>query len=431
MVGLQTGHRRAFTAVFLTVLIDTIGFGIIIPVMPALIREVTNLPLADAAPYSGYLLLSFALVQFISTPILGGLSDRFGRRPVILLSLFGYAIDFAIMGLATAYAVLFIGRLASGLFAATLSTANAIIADSFPPDQRAERFGILGAAFGIGFIIGPAIGGLVADAFGTRAPFFAASAMALLNFGFAYFVLPETHPREKRRAFKWRRANPVGNLLHFWKHPAILSVMLGIFLFHVAQMAFISVWAWFATAKFSWQESEIGYSLMAVGLSAAFVQGVLLRSIIARLGEWYSIIVGGVVSITAYLLYAVVPVGWMIYPVVLFGAFGAIAHPAVQSVLTRSTPADAQGELQGAIACVLSLGTIIGPIIMTQTFSLFSGETAAIQFPGAPFLISALLVTLSGIPILFALRRLPAEGPRIASMTVHAQATKNFKHERC
>ncbi len=402
----RTPGKHAFAAIFITVLIDIIGFGIIIPVIPDMIREVTDLTLAEAAPYGGYLMTIFALIQFISSPILGGLSDRFGRRPVILLSLLGYAVDFLIMGFAKSFAILFIGRIFSGLFAATYSTANAYIADITPAENRAVRFGMLGAAFGIGFVIGPGIGGLLGEHFGPRAPFFAAASLAFLNFLYCFFVLPETLPRNKRREFSLARANPLGNLLYLRQYPVMLPVMLALFLFQLAHFALQGTWAWYGKEKFLWSPAEIGYSLMAVGVSAAIVQGGLIRIILPKLGERRAVIFGGIVTAIAYLAYAFAPVGWMVYPIIAFGALGGLMQPAIQGIMSRTIPENAQGELQGAIASVLSIAMIFGPLIMTRTFSMFTVETAPVYFPGASFLLASVLVTIAAVPMALAFSRI-------------------------
>ncbi len=400
------GGKLAFTAIFFTVLIDIIGFGIIIPVMPAMIADVTGLSHAEAAPYGGILLTVFALIQFVSSPIIGGLSDRFGRRPIILLSLLGYAIDFLIMGLAKIYLVLFIGRVFSGAFAATYATANAYIADSTPPDKRPMRFGMLGAAFGIGFIIGPGIGGIIGDQFGPRAPFFAASALAFINFVYSFFVLPETLAPEKRRKFDIKRANPVGNLLQLRKYPVMLPILIASLLMQLAHFALQSTWSWYGIEKFSWTPAQIGYSLMAVGISAAIVEGGLIRLILPRIGERRAVVMGVSITAVTYLAYAFVSMEWMIYFIIAFGALAGILRPALQGIMTRTIPDDAQGELQGAIASMMSLAMIFGPLIMTSVFSAFTVESAPVYFPGAAFLLGFLLVLISAIPMAMAFKRI-------------------------
>ncbi|MEL6791220.1 MAG: TCR/Tet family MFS transporter [Pseudomonadota bacterium] len=405
--------RLAFAAIFMVVLVDLIGFGIIIPVMPDLLTEVTGLTRSQAAPYGGYILFVFAAIQFFATPILGGLADRYGRRPVVLLSLLGYAVDFVIMGLTKSLAILFVGRAFSGVFAATYATANAIVADITSPQHRAQRFGILGAGFGLGFMIGPAVGGLLGDAYGPRAPFFAASALAATNFVFCYFFFPETLRPENKRAFSLRRANPLGNLVQLGKYPVMVPILITIFLFQVSQFSLQTTWSWITGTKFGWTAKDIGYSLMAVGLSAAIVQGFLLRFILPVTGEKLSILLGGVASFVALMFYAFLPQGWMVYPVIAIGAFGALAQASVQSLMSRTIPANAQGELQGAVAVMLSLAAIFGPVIMTQTYSVFTGESAPIYFPGAPFLVGAAMILLAAIPTIIAFGRVSGPDPML------------------
>lgn len=410
--------KHAFAAVFVTVLIDIIGFGIIIPVGPDLIIEISGETTSKAVLYSGALMVVFALVQFVSTPILGGLSDRFGRRPVILFSLLGYAVDFAIMGFAKTMPLLFLGRFFSGIFAATYATANAYIADITPQEQRAVRFGMLGAAFGIGFIIGPVIGGFLGERFGTRAPFFAASLLAFINFVYCYFALPETLKRENRRPFDIKRANPLGSLIQLGKYPVILPVLVAMFLFQLAHFALQATWAWYGKIKFEWGPDEIGLSLAAVGLSAAIVQGGLIRILMPILGEKRAVLLGGGSMIIAFIGYAFASEAWMVYPLIAIGAIGGLLTPSVQGIMTRTIPENAQGELQGAIASIMSLTMIIGPFVMSGTFSYFTSDAAPIFFPGASFLLAGILVTLAGIPMLLAFSRIarPREDSQSSSV---------------
>jgi len=421
MTKSATPGKNAFIAVFITVLIDILGFAMVIPVVPDMLQEVTNLAESQAIRWSGYLLFIFAIMQFISSPILGAISDRYGRRPVILASLLGYAIDFLIIGFAKSIVVLFIGRLFSGTFAATYATANAYIADITPSAKRAARFGMLGAAFGIGFVIGPGIGGLIGKYFGPRAPFFAASALAFMNFVYCYFVLPETLSKDKRRAFDWRRANPLGNLIQLKQYPVMMPVLSAMFLFQLAHFALQSTWSWYGKVKFNWQADEIGYSLMMVGLSAAIVQGVLIRLILPRIGERRAVIYGGAITMFAYLAYAFASSGWMIYPIIAFGSLGAIMQPAIQGIMSRTISEDAQGELQGAIASMMSIAMIIGPIFMTQIFSTFTSENAPIYFPGASFLSAAILVLLAAIPMLIAFQRITQPKDTVTGNTSNEQ----------
>jgi len=345
-------------------------------------------------------------MQFIMMPVMGSLSDRFGRRPIILGSLAAYSFDFLLMAIAPSLAILFIARILAGSFAATFSTANAYIADISPPEKRAANFGLMGAAFGLGFIIGPAAGGLIGDEFGHRAPFFAVAALGFINFTYGWFFLPETLAQEHRRKFDWRRANALGSFRHFSRYPVILPIALAMFLYQLAHWAFPSVWAYFAGVRFEWSAREIGFSLMAVGLASAIVQGGLTRIVIPRFGERKAAFFGAGVAIVTYFGYGLVTEGWMVYALIAAGAFAGFTQPALQGIMSRTVPADAQGQLQGAIGSINGVSMIIGPLMMTQIFAAFSETGAAIYFPGAPFIVASMLVALALIPLFSAIGRI-------------------------
>ncbi|HNS87477.1 MAG TPA: TCR/Tet family MFS transporter, partial [Parvularculaceae bacterium] len=324
---LRKPGRNALFFIFITVLINMIGFGIIMPVMPELVMEVTGQGRADAARWGGVLSMAYAVMQFIMMPVVGSLSDRFGRRPIILLSLCAYSIDFLLMALAPSLAFLFIARILAGAFAATFTTANAYIADISPPEKRAANFGLMGAAFGLGFIIGPALGGIIGDIYGHRAPFFAVAGLGFINLVYGYFFLPETLNPDHRRPFEWRRANALGSFRHFRQYPVILPIAFAMFLYQLAHWAFPSVWAYFAGLKFGWSPKEIGFSLMAVGLASAIVQGGLTRLVMPKFGERRAAFFGAGVAIIAYFAYGVVAEGWMIYPLIAFGSLAGFTAP--------------------------------------------------------------------------------------------------------
>jgi DHA1 family tetracycline resistance protein-like MFS transporter len=387
-------------------MINMIGFGIIMPVMPQLIMDVTGKELAEAARWGGILSFSFAVMQFAMLPVMGSLSDRYGRRPVILGSLAAYSIDFLLMALAPSLAFLFIARILAGAFAATFSTANAYIADISPPEKRAANFGLMGAAFGLGFIIGPALGGLLGDQFGHRAPFFAVAGLGLVNLIYGWFFLPETLAAENRRKFDWNRSNALGSFRHFRQYPVILPIAAAMFLYQLGHWAFPSVWAYFAGERFGWSARQIGFSLMAVGLASAVVQGGLTRIILPKFGERRAAFFGAGVAIIAYFGYGVVQQGWMVYPLIAFGALAGLTAPALQGIMSRTVPADAQGQLQGAIGSINGVSMIIGPVLMTQTFARFSEQGVAIYFPGAPFVLASLLTALALIPLFAAIGRI-------------------------
>lgn len=392
--------KRAFAFIFLTVFIDMIGLAIIIPVMPQLIMELTGEPLAQAARYGGMLLLIYAAMQFFMSPVIGNLSDRFGRRPVLLLSLLGYSIDYTIMGLAPALSWLFIGRMFSGAFAATYATANAYVADISTPENRAGNFGILGAAFGLGFIIGPVIGGFLGE-ISPRAPFFAAAALAFLNFLYGFFVLPETLPKEKRRKFQWRRANPLGSLLQMRVHPIVIGILGALFLVQLAHMSLPAVWSYFSIEKFGWSERDIGFSLAYVGLTSALVQAGLTRKVVPLIGEVRAASLGIFAMALTLLAYAFAQAGWQVYVALTIGAISGFIMPSFMAVMSKCLPENEQGELQGAIASVQAIVMIITPLGMTQIFAYFTEADTPLYFPGAPFFLGAILAALA-LPIFFA-----------------------------
>lgn len=398
---------RALMFVFITVLLSLIGLGIIMPVMPDLIEDLTGDATSHAAVLNGYLLGVYALMQFIMSPVLGALSDRFGRRPVILTSVFCYSVDFMLMAFAPTYAWLFVGRVLSGATAATYSTANAFIADITPPEKRAANFGLLGAAFGLGFIIGPALGGYVGDHFGPRAPFMVASALIFCNFLFGYFFFPETLPPEKRRAFTWWRANPVGGLIAVARHPLVAGIMVAYFMMQLAHTSLPAFWAFFATYKFGWDGSDIGLSLAYVGFTAALVQGGLTRVIVPKIGDIAAVLIGMAAMTTSFLGYAfATPTGAWLYLWISIGAFGGFMMPGMQSKMSDATPADAQGELQGALASLMSICMMTSPLIMTNVFGYFTSPENGHDFPGAPFLLAAILLGLAAIPFFLTTRKI-------------------------
>jgi len=400
MSARQSG-KHAITFIFITVLIDMIGFGLIIPVMPELINELTGLGADDAAVLGAWLMMTYALTQFIFAPIIGALSDRFGRKPVLLAALAGFTIDYAIMGFAPFFWMLVVGRLLAGIFGASYSTANAYIADITPPEKRAGRFGMIGAAFGLGFIIGPAVGGILGDLYGPRAPFFAAAVLAGLNLVYGLIVLPETLAPENRRKFDWKRANPFGALIQIRKYPAVFSLVFAVALMLLGHAVFPAIWSYYTAYRFGWDAGDIGFSLMVVGITAALVQGGLTRVLVPKLGEWRAITMSLLLGIIGYAAYGFITEGWMVYPVIIAGAIGGIGQPALQGVMSRIVPPNAQGELQGAMTSLQSLSMVIGPLVMSRIFAGFSGEGAPVEFPGAPFILAS---ALTGLALVIALR---------------------------
>jgi MFS transporter, DHA1 family, tetracycline resistance protein len=404
----RTAGRGAFVFVFIAVLIDAVGFGIILPVLPRLIMQLTGAPIDRAAQYGGALAFVYALMQFFCAPILGNLSDQFGRRPVLLFALLALGCDYLIMGCAPVIGWLFIGRMIAGVAGASFTPAYAYVADISEPARRAQNFGLLGAAFGSGFILGPAIGGLLGG-LGPRAPFFVAGALALANVSFGYFALPESLPRESRRPFHWARANPLGTLAQMRKLPAMGALLAALFLWQLGHQVFPSTWAFYGITQFHWSSREVGYSLAFVGLVMAIAQGLLTRTLIPRLGgERRAAAAGMAAALVAYLGYAFATQGWMVYVVSLSAFLFALTYPSMNALASQQTPANAQGELQGAVACLYSLSSIVGPPLMTQVFSYFTSPTAPVFFPGAAFLAAAALTIACALLFAKAARTAPA-----------------------
>jgi MFS transporter, DHA1 family, tetracycline resistance protein len=394
--------RPALGFIFITLLIDVTGWGIIIPVTPNLVREllgggVNSLStVSAAATYGGWLIASYAITQFFCAPIVGGLSDRYGRRPVLLGSLLGFGIDFLFQGFAPTIGWLFVGRIIAGVMGASFSTAGAYIADISTPEKKAQNFGMIGAAFGLGFIIGPVIGGLLGG-FGSRVPFFAAAGLAFMNFLYGYFILPESLKLENRRAFTWARANPVGTFKSLFRFKVVLGLFVSLALVYVSAHAVQSNWAYYTIEKFQWTPRLIGISLGVVGLVFAVVQGGLIRIIIPKLGQQRSVYVGLALYALGFLLYAFATQGWMMYAFTVVYCLGGIAGPALQGIMSTVLPPNEQGELQGGFTSMMSAASIIGPPIMNGLFAYFTGPEAPIYFPGAAMLLGAVLTLASAV----------------------------------
>lgn len=388
----MTGTRAALTFVLLSVFIDSLGFGIIIPSLPTVIMELTGEPVSTAADWSGYLLAVYALLQFFMAPVFGNLSDRFGRRPLLLLSLFAFGVDFLLTGLATSMTWLFIGRAFAGVFGASFAAAGAYIGDISNDENRAKNFGFIGAAWGLGFTLGPVLGGVIAEHVDARAPFFFAAALALANVVFGFFVLPESLPPERRRKFEWKRANPFGAFKSLAHLPMVSGLLVAMFLYQVAHDSLPAVWMFYTQHKFGWGPAQTGLSLTFVGIMTVIVMGGLTGLVVPKLGERRAIMVGFTLMTFGFLGYALAPQPWVLYLAIAIGSLGGIANPSVQSVMSKQAGPSAQGELQGANASIASVAAIISPVFMTQVFSHFAAPDAPIALPGAPFLISAVLV---------------------------------------
>lgn len=389
--------------ILLTILLDMVGLGIILPVLPQLIGELTGGTVAQAAVIGGYLVFAYSLMQFIFGPVLGNLSDQFGRRPILLISLVGLTIDYTLMGFAPVVAVLFIGHTIAGISGAAVATATAYIADITPQEQRAQRFGLIGAAFGLGFIIGPVVGGVLGE-IGPRWPFYTAAVLAAANFLFGLFVLPESLPKDRRRPFDIRRANPFGALWALSRNPVVLWLLAALGLFTLASQAFPSVWNFFTIEVLSFSSSQIGLALGAFGVGFAVSQAFLIGPVIKRVGEWFTVVIGmGAASIAMIgTAFVHTPVG--LYGFLLVGSLAGLAGPAINSLMSRQVPDNSQGELQGAINAANSLTAIIGPLLATQLFNYFTTAPrgTAMYFPGAPFIGAGILVICGGIVFAFA-----------------------------
>jgi len=380
--------------ILLTILLDGIGIGLILPVMPDLVREVEGGTLAEAAIWGGIMSTLFAVMQFLFGPTVGSLSDRFGRRPVLLVSLGIMALDYLVMALAGTIWLLLLGRIVGGIAAATHSTAQAFVADLTPRAERGARFGHLTAAFGIGFVLGPLMGGILGD-MGTRAPFYAAAALAAANFVLGLLVLPETVTDKTRRAFDWRRANPLGAFAAVARLPGLRALIVVLFLNQLAFNVYPVIWAYFTQARFGWDSSMIGLSLAVYGLSLALVLGGLIRPVMARLGERGTILLGFGFALMSFTVMAFVTSGWVALALTPVASLGWLATPAIQGLLSRRSPDDAQGELQGLITSVNALALILAPLVMTRVFFAFTRDGADLYMPGAPFLASLLLCLLA------------------------------------
>lgn len=367
-----------------------IGFGIVIPVFPSLIMELTGEGLSVASEYGGWLLFAYAFVQFLCAPIVGGLSDQFGRRPVLLASLMGFAIDYIFLAFAPTIAWLFLGRIIAGVMGASFSTGAAYIADVSPVEKRAQNFGLIGAAFGLGFIIGPVIGGVLGQ-YGARIPFLAAAGLSLLNFLYGFFILPESLAKEKRRKFKLNRANPIGSLVQLKKYPLLIGLFGALFFIYIASHAVQGTWSYYTMLKFDWDEAMVGYSLGFVGIISALVQGVLIRSLIPRLGRENAVYIGIILYALGLILFAFSTQSWMMFAFCIPYCLGGITGPAIQGIMSSQVADNQQGELQGAVSSMMSATAIIGPPLMTGLFAFFTKDYAPLYFPGAPMLMGFVL----------------------------------------
>ncbi len=394
-----TTRQPALGFIFVTLMLIVLGFGILIPVLPGLVEQFEGGSVAEGSRYYGWLLEVFALMQFVAAPVLGALSDRYGRRRVLLIALAGSAIDYVIMGMAPTIGWLFVGRVISGLTAGALATVNAYVADVTPPERRAHAFGMMGAAFGLGFVIGPVVGGAVGyfgvkyvPAIGLRLPFFLAAGCVGLNWLYGAFVLPESLPPERRRAFSWARANPVGSLMVLRQMPGVFSLAGTYFLYWLAFVMMQSVWVLYTGYRYNWDTLQVSLSLGVAGLTSAIVQGMLARRLLGRMGERRGLVVGLTIIAVAYVGYGLASHGWMIYALICGAAIGGISGPAIQALITRHVPGDQQGSVQGTLSGLSSVAGFISPVVATRSFAACITPGARWPLPGVAFFEAAALI---------------------------------------
>jgi DHA1 family tetracycline resistance protein-like MFS transporter len=404
-----TTNRWALAFIFVTMFVDTIGLGMVIPVTPSIISDLTGEGMSGAARYGGWLMFAFASMLFLCSPVIGNLSDRFGRRPVLIASLLAIGVDYTITGLAPTIGWLFVGRILSGMAGAAYTTANAYIADVSPPEQRAANFGLVGAAFGIGFVVGPALGGLLGH-INDRLPFFAAAGLAVANAGFGFFVLKESLAPEHRRAFDWRRANALGALAAIRNYPAVFGLVGVLILMRLAHDANPAIWSFYVYLKFNWTKLDVGFAMAFMGLAIALVYGVLTRIAIPRLGEMRAAYAGLLCGALGFAGYAFATAGWQMYGWMLVWSLMGLAMPSLNAIMSKQVPANAQGELQGALSSIAGLTSVAAPPLMTNVFAYFTGADAPVYFPGSAFLAAGLMLALAAL-LLMRARHTPAAEP--------------------
>lgn len=391
---MKNKRSASLTFIFITVLVDVIGLSIIIPVIPDLIMKLDGGSLSEATKIGGWLLSSFAIMQFFFAPVMGVLSDRYGRKPILLIALAGLGLDYVLHAYAPNLAWLFAGRIIAGMCGASFTVATAYIADISSPEEKAQNFGLVGAAFGLGFIIGPALGGVAGDVF-LELPFLIAAGLSILNCLYGIIILPESLPKEKRKKITLEKANPVGSF-HLLKRSNVVAYLaLAFFLLYIAGYAVQATWTFYGKYKFDWSKSMIGYSLGLVGIVVAIVQGVLVKHTVRWFGENKTIVIGYVSWIMGLLMFAFVNESWLLFVAVIPYCLGGIATPTIQGIVSNSYDETEQGELQGAMTSLISLTAILGPLIMTEVFYYFTSDSAPFLFPGAPFAIGAVCVMVS------------------------------------
>lgn len=412
----MSGRKPALGFIFVTLFLDILGIGLIIPILPLLVTELQGGNIALASHSVGLLAALYSAMQFLFAPILGSLSDHHGRRPVMLGSLFGSGLDYLLLGLAPNLVWFYVGRVVAGITGANITAATAYIADVSPPEKRAANFGLIGAAFGLGFIAGPALGGLLGG-YGLRVPFFVAAGLTLANWLYGYFVLPESLAPENRRKFSWARANPVSSLTALRHHPLVLGLAVSFFLSNLANFGLHALWVLYTGHRYGWKPSQVGASLAVVGIMAAIVQGGLARRLIPALGEVRSVTIGYLIGAVSFVGYGLAPEGWMIYAILVFGSLGGIGGPAAQGLISRNVAANEQGAIQGALTGLSSVAGFLGPILSTSLFGYFIGPKAPVHLPGVGFFLGALLI-LAALAV--ALRTISRHPPRHTSVSAQA-----------
>jgi DHA1 family tetracycline resistance protein-like MFS transporter len=398
--------KHAVTFVIITVFLDMVGFGMIMPVLPQLIEDVGHMTLSEATVIGGWMYFAFAFTQFLFSPLMGNLSDRFGRRPLLLLAVFGLGIDYIFSALAPTLLWLFVGRAIAGLCGSSYVIANAYIADVTAPEDRARAFGLIGAAFGVGFVAGPAIGGMLGE-FGPRVPFWAAAVISLLNFAYGWFVLPETLTPDKRRPFEWRRANPFGTLKVFRTYPGVLPLCAVLFLYMFASSVYPAVWPFWGIAKFDWSPFMVGVSLAAFGLITAICQGTLIGPAVARWGEVRVCLIGLVAAVLGLLGYGMATGMVMVVLFMLVHAPEGLVHPMLSAIMSKAVPEDAQGELQGGISSVMNLAMLCGTVFFANVFGYFLSPAAPFQSPDIAYFVAAAVIMVPALLFLTYARSQP------------------------
>lgn len=424
----MASRKAGLSFIVVTLFLDILGIGLIIPILPRLVESFVGNDLTQGAFFVGALASAYAAMQFVFSPIMGSLSDRYGRRPVLLISLFGSGFDYVLLAFAPSLAWFFLGRVVAGICGASIGTAAAYIADVSPPEKRAQNFGLIGMSFGLGFVAGPLLSAFLGSVemplphfiaaltgsetlAGIRFPFVVAACLAFGNAMYGLFVLPESLDPAHRRPFSWARANPIGTLAALTKYPVVLGLAFTLFLMGVAQRALESTWVLFTEHRFDWTIKDTGISLAVVGLAAAIVQGGLVRRVIPMLGERRALTTGIIISSIAYLLYGLAPAGWMLYVFLVFGALGGVAGPAAQGLMSKAVPPNEQGMLQGGLASVTSITNVLGPLIATNLFGYFISDAAPVKIPGAAFFAGTILLLGALVAARRTFRRVPVAGP--------------------